>query len=168
MLMAGLPGTGKSTLAEALQKHTGGVVLNKDHIRAAMFPGSWTDYSAGQDDVAMGALFASLQYLATHAKPAFIYIDGRTFRYRKQLDEAIAVAEKAGCPWKILYLVSEREAIRKRLSQSQHIAQNRTFEFYLELERSFEEILRPALQVDTTQELEQCVSISLNYLHSGS
>ena len=37
VIMAGLPGTGKSTLAQALAQRLPGAVLDKDAIRAALF-----------------------------------------------------------------------------------------------------------------------------------
>jgi predicted kinase len=36
--MAGLPGSGKSTLATCLEPRLGAVVLDKDRVRAALFP----------------------------------------------------------------------------------------------------------------------------------
>ena len=46
VLFAGLPGTGKSTLARALAERLGAAVLDKDRVRGALFPGALTDYSA--------------------------------------------------------------------------------------------------------------------------
>ena len=45
IVMAGLPGTGKSTIARELEKRLHAVVLNKDAIRAELFPGDAVNYS---------------------------------------------------------------------------------------------------------------------------
>ncbi len=50
--MAGLPGTGKSTLARTLAAKLNGVVLDKDLVRAAVFNEQWIEYSREQDDFA--------------------------------------------------------------------------------------------------------------------
>jgi predicted kinase len=38
VIMAGLPGTGKSTISRVLAAEVGGLVLDKDNVRAALFP----------------------------------------------------------------------------------------------------------------------------------
>lgn len=168
VLMAGLPATGKTTLAEALVEKTGGVILNKDRIREAMFPGKWTDYTSAQDKVTMDALYSAARYLVAHHSPPFVYLDGRTYRSRQQIDEALALAEEIGCDWKILHLICSREAAKERLRGGSHIAKNRDYEMYLRLEQSFEPIERPARLVDTTLPFQQCLETSLGYLQALS
>ena len=50
VIMAGLPGTGKSTLARRLAQRLPGAVLDKDVIRAALFEPVHVEYSLAQDD----------------------------------------------------------------------------------------------------------------------
>ena len=45
VLFAGLPGTGKSTLARAIAGRLGAAVLDKDRVRGALFPRGLTDYT---------------------------------------------------------------------------------------------------------------------------
>ncbi|MGH9567936.1 MAG: AAA family ATPase, partial [Candidatus Angelobacter sp.] len=62
VIMAGFPGTGKTTLANALAQQTAGVVLNKDEIRAALFPPVEIEYSTAQDDFCMRVLLDAAAY----------------------------------------------------------------------------------------------------------
>jgi predicted kinase len=165
VLMAGLPATGKTTLAEALAASTGGIVLNKDRVREAMFPGKWTDYTPEQDEVVMTAVYSAARYLLKHQNPSFLFLDGRTYRQKSQVDQAIALAEESGSNWRILHLVCDRDVIRKRLAGGTHIARNRDFELYSQLEQSLEPIDRPVLLVDTTQPFNRCFEACLNYLN---
>ena len=56
ILMAGLPGTGKSTLSRALATDLGGIVIDKDQIRAALFSPPDIEYSTEQDDFCMAVM----------------------------------------------------------------------------------------------------------------
>jgi len=62
VVMAGLPGTGKTTLAKALAERLGGVVVSKDAIRAAAL-GRLVDYSAEQDDFCMELVYQVAKFI---------------------------------------------------------------------------------------------------------
>jgi predicted kinase len=96
ILMAGLPGTGKSTLAEALARELNGVVLSKDAVRAALFPGPLTDYTREQDDLCFGMVLDAASYLARRNATEFIFLDGRTFSRSEQIEQAIRAAGACG------------------------------------------------------------------------
>lgn len=61
--MAGLPGTGKSTVARGLAKKTAGCVLSKDEIRAALFAPDDIEYSTAQDDFCMEIMLQAASFL---------------------------------------------------------------------------------------------------------
>lgn len=165
--MAGLPGTGKTTLARALAERMNGAVISKDEVRAALFPGRLIDYSSEQDDLCMDAVLDATAYLARLDRVPFVFVDGRTFARVTQIEQAIEAAESSGAAWKILHLSCSDEVAQKRLEDQQaedHPAGNRDFALYQELKSRFEPITRPKLDVDTSQHLEETVRQSEQYL----
>src|SRR5262245_42676444 len=90
--MAGLPGTGKSALAARLAGALGGVVLDKDQVRAALFPPPALDYSTAQDDLCMAAIYRAAAHLHTTTPGLPVIIDGRTFLRASHLGDLLALA----------------------------------------------------------------------------
>jgi predicted kinase len=163
--MAGLPGTGKSTLARALAAELQGVVLDKDLLRAALFTEPWIEYSREQDDFCVELLLQAGGYLAAReSPPAFIFIDGRTFALRDQIERVVAYGEKLGCEVRLIHLVCFDDTARARLAQV-HVAKNRDFNLYLQVKKSFEPIDRPHLTLNTDNGLSaDLLAQSLQYL----
>src|SRR5258708_28704172 len=119
ILMTGLPGSGKSTLSRALAAALGGTVLDKDQIRAALFPPNDLEYSTEQDDFCMGIMLKVAGYIFRKDASRRIFLDGRTFSRRYQLDRATGFAEALGHPWRILECVCTQETARERLANDQ-------------------------------------------------
>ena len=113
--MAGLPGTGKSTLAGRLKLELGAVVLNKDEVRAVLFPPPVLDYSAVQDDVCMAAIYgATAVILRTFPRQAVI-LDGRSFSRAYQVRDLMALAASLNETPRIIECVCDDEVARERL-----------------------------------------------------
>jgi predicted kinase len=177
VLLAGLPGTGKSTLAKALAGrlnglHAPAVILNKDDVRAALFPVAATDFSDKQNDLCMEAMLAAADYLRRKAEgPRFIFFDGRTFSHAAQIERVVEAAEAGGMrgDWRILYLFCADEVAECRLGSGEaHPAADRNFQLYLSMKKRFEPIMRPHVDLDTALPLDACVQQSLNYLGFGN
>ena len=54
--MAGLPASGKSTVARLLATRLPAVLLDKDAVRGALFPSAEIDYSTAQDDLCVDVM----------------------------------------------------------------------------------------------------------------
>ena len=164
--MAGLPGTGKSTLATRLAAELGGVVLSKDVVRAALFPPPVLDYSREQDDAAMTAVFAAARLLRS-ASP--VVLDGRTFTRAYQVRDLLALGPDA----RVIECVCADDVAKERLDRDLaagiHPAKNRTFALYLERKASAEPLTIPHLTLDTgTTLLDECVARALAYIRRPS
>ncbi len=168
VLMAGLPGTGKTTLARELARHTNGRVLSKDEFRHALFMPEEIEYSSRQDDFVLQIMLRLAGYLLEPDPALRIFLDGRPFSRRYQIENVIAAADSLHQPWRILECVCSDSIARQRLETDAgsgvHPAGNRNFQLYLDVKARFETITFPKLVIDTADPLEKCVRRALENL----
>jgi len=163
VLMAGLPGTGKSTLARELAVRTSGRVLSKDEIRHAIFLPQEIEYSSAQDDYCLQVMLETAGFLVSRSPGRTIFLDGRPFSRRYQVDNALAAAVSLQQSWRILECICSDETAHRRLGAAAgaHPAGNRDYQLYLEVKSHFEAITHPKTVIDTEQPLETCVMQAL-------
>jgi predicted kinase len=168
VIMAGLPGTGKSTLSRALAQRLTGFVLDKDAIRAALFQPSHVEYSPAQDDFCQEIMLETAAYLIAKDAELHILLDGRTFSRRYQRERVIESCRQVGTSWATLECVcTEQTALRRlaeAMAQHTHPAANRTPELYRQIRKAWEPIDPPKLVLDTDAKLDSCVDRALVYL----
>ncbi len=166
--MAGLPGTGKTTLAHALALRTGGRVLGKDEIRHALFAADEIEYSSQQDDFCLHVMLETASYLLQKDHSRILFLDGRPFSRRYQIDNILNAAASLRQSWRILECMCPEEVARERIEKQSalgaHAAANRDYQLYLKVKSRFETITLPKTVIDTAQSLEACVQQALAIL----
>jgi len=168
VLMAGLPGTGKTTLAQELARRTSGRVLSKDDFRHAIFSPAEIEYSSRQDDFVLQVMLETAGYLLSNDPAQKIFLDGRPFSRRYQIENVLTAAISLHQPWKIIECVCSQETARGRLEADSnggdHPAGNRDFQLYLEVKARFETITLTKDVIDTEQPLDDCIRKALEIL----
>jgi predicted kinase len=165
ILMAGLPGTGKSAVARELSARLNGTTLCKDTLRHTLFEQRDVEYSRKQDDFCMDVMLETAGYILGKHADRTVILDGRTFSKRYQVERVIRFAERLQQPWRIFECVCSDETARQRLDAHQdHPAGNRNYDLYLRVRGEFEEIRFSKTLLDTDQALQQCVEQALDAL----
>lgn len=168
--MAGLPASGKSYLGQALAAALPAGILDKDVVRAALFPPGEIEYSTEQDDFCMSVILETAGYILRKDPAKIVVLDGRPFARRYQRAQVAAFAAAHGISELIVECVCSEETARRRLQQSvstdAHLARNRDYALYLKLKAAFEPIDEPKLLVNTDQDLQACLAAALAYVRS--
>jgi predicted kinase len=172
IVMAGLPGTGKTTLARALAERLSGIVLNKDEIRNALFPSAEIEYSTEQDDFCMEVMLQTAAYILGKNPGRQVFLDGRPFAKRYQIERVIAAATKLGQTFRIMECVCSEATARERLEADRnagsHPAADRNISLYRRIKESFETITVDKSVIDTDLPLSTCLDTALQAITAAN
>ncbi|SBT40811.1 AAA family ATPase [Micromonospora narathiwatensis] len=172
--LAGLPGTGKSSLAAALRAHLGHgcLVLDKDHVRAALYEASGqVTYRRDQDDFVVSLLHQAAREHLTRQPDATVILE-RTCTRRYQIDDVVRLAAGLHQPLAIIRCWCPDPVARARLDadrqHGQHPAADRGFALYQQLRATAEPISVPALHLRTDTTAARILTAAVDYLHDIS
>ena len=97
-----------------------------------------------------------------------IFLDGRPFAKRYQIEQVLQAAAAINQYWRILLCVCSEETARQRLEQAaEHPAENRDFVLYLKMKTGFENIDLPYTVIDTDQPEQICVEQAIAALNAS-
>ncbi len=161
VIICGLPGTGKTTLAREVAKHIPAVHISSDAIRMMLL--RKRTYSEKEKEGVYKAMFKKAEELITGGRS--VVLDA-TF-YKKMLREkARAIADKTKSKFFLVECTTPESVLRERMfarkrGESESEAD---FEVYKKIKEIFEPIEDEHLIVDTSQPIERQVRLVMNYL----
>jgi predicted kinase len=153
ILVIGLPGSGKSSVARMLANELGAIVLNSDVTRRELFPES-RDYSSKETQ----AVIQETERRTREAlKKGHIVILDALFTKQRPRDEYRKVAEDISVPFKLISVIAPESVIKKRMEQRQKEgdASEATFDYYLDRKPHVESIRGTHFTVNNKGDLEE-------------
>jgi predicted kinase len=166
--MAGLPGVGKSTLAGALSVWLDAVVLDKDLVRASLFPPSRVDYTRDQDDFCVDVMYRTAGWLLCRNPATIVILDGRNYARADQVATLRQLAVDLGVPLRIIECRCDDELALARIEQdratARHPAADRDPALYRRVQAVADPIDPPKLVVDTGRSIAACLADCLAHL----
>ena len=157
--MAGVPGSGKSALARLIGRATDAVVLDKDVLKTAALEAGIEEPAAGS--VAYESFFALANHLLGQDRS--VVLDSPSF-WKTIPPRGAAIAADRHVPYYFIEcLCDDRDERSRRLRERPRLASNPGEE---SLDAGAETITPagPYLRLDTTQPIDRCLALALEYL----
>lgn len=161
----GLPGAGKTTLARALVKKLGMREVDRDRIRAEMFPSC--DFTIEEKRAANVALLEAVEANCRLGHASIV--DGMTFSRRAEIDALERRVVAAGFRLLPLFLDLSAETAADRVRRDPgHTARDRDPKLVYEVAERFEPVPRDTVRIDASAAPEQIVAVALAAIEAAS
>jgi len=165
IVLVGLPGAGKSTLAEVLgHRLPDSRVLDKDKVRHVLFDPC--DYTSVERDVVFAAMLDAARYHL--GRDRMVIFDGLTFSRRSQVAAAEAVARESGAFAAVIVCDVPLEVAIERCQADAggdvHLAANRDGELVRRVAAEMEEPAGDYLTLDMTDQVDRLADQALAYV----
>jgi len=164
ILICGLPGTGKSTIAMRLASRLKASLLRTDVIRKKLFPSP--EYTEAEKELVYRATFLIAEYLLKAG--VCVIIDG-TF-YRRSLRKMVyEVAERTGVRKAVIECTAPEHVIRRRMERrkGRNLPTDADYQVYLKIRGQWEPIEGEHLLIDTSKSISQNLREVLEYLRAA-
>jgi predicted kinase len=170
IILAGLPGSGKSHLAEAIARQHPAAIVRSDQVRKLLFP--QPQYTGAESGIVYLTCYALIEELLADG---YTVVFDATNLTRESRRRARACAERRGVPSLTLIAIAPEEVIEQRLRQrhaggAEPYFSDATWEVHRRLARRAELSLSPSepgVIVDTSRDLERALAVVDRLLSSA-
>ncbi len=162
IIVCGLPGSGKTTLARALSRRFSAVHISSDIVRKRMF--GMPKYTPEEK----AAVYSEMERLAREALSSgksAVVVDA-TFHRRSERERFSELASQSGAKaWLVLCTLGEDE-VRRRLSRRKRGGpSDADFSIYLKLKGAFEPIGGAHLRLDSSLPMKERLRLVEAFMH---
>lgn len=165
VLMAGLPGTGKSTLAVKLARELGWHVINKDEHKEMLLKQGWNSDSASEE--AYKQSFAEARLILTGQQISVIFDSAALHSFILERAKSI-VDELGNTQLKIILCVTSRDKRNERVRNRPYPVPSITVNTASEADylRYFKHLPSDTKTINTDNPVEECLDIARVYVTS--
>ncbi|MEM3615652.1 MAG: AAA family ATPase [Candidatus Methanomethylicia archaeon] len=159
IVIFGLPGTGKSTIADILSEKIKASILRTDEIRKMLI--EKPTYSEDEREMVYRVMFIIAEYLVKQGIPCIL---DATFNKEERRRKIIELAERSKVPIYFIECVCDEEVVKERLRGDKRFSSDADWEVYLKLKSEFEPIKQDHIIIDTTNGSEEAANILIEKL----
>lgn len=149
IIICGLPGVGKTTVAKKLAAKTKAILLRTDVIRKES---KKVDYSEKVMRGVYEKMFFQAKNLLKEGKDVIL---DATFYARKRRGVAKKIAKEVGAGFKIVEVICPKNLVKKRMKKRKRDESEAEFKHYLIFTKLFEPVKEKHLIIDTSKNIEK-------------
>lgn len=148
IVVCGLQGTGKTTIARRILERIQAVLLRTDVIRKEL---EISQYSEEAKQMVYNEMFSKARNLLQENKN--VVLDA-TFIRQKNRDQAQQIAKEVNADFRIIQVVSSIEAVKERIGKRVDDESEAKFEQYLNSKKAFETVTGNHIIIDNSGTIE--------------
>lgn len=168
VLLAGLPGVGKSTLAAPLGRAIDAVVVDRDDIKASVIPRRYLTHSSAQVALATKVSAQLCETVLSENPEARLIVDGHTFSRGADIDRYRRITNAAAMRLVIVHCIAPESVVAARIaSDADGVAKDRTWAKYVHVRDRFEPLEGDVLTVSLTSTTQTAVEYVVANLFTG-
>lgn len=149
IIICGLQGTGKTTVAKKIEEMTNAILLRTDVIRQKMFEDP--KYTEEEKQKVYNEMFSRARNLLSEDKNVIM---DATFSKRKNRKEANKIAEEHDSNFKIIKVVCPPKLVKGRMEKRSGDESKANFDVYKKYKKSFESLKQEHIVIDNSGSLE--------------